>query len=130
MEGSKGSKKKGAELAKLFPMATWGSERREEGGGGYVAHLGTYIVLVRTKIGWPKNDGTFSSISECVLMKFNVGSGSVRESLWQAPGRGSGTYKGDEEEENEKEKLKWKTENISEHTLYDMTAVWLQLWLW
>lgn len=55
---------------------------------------GTYIVLVLTKIGWPKNAGTFSSISECVLMKFNVGSGSVRESLWQEPGRGSGTCNG------------------------------------
>lgn len=41
----------------------------------------TYIVLVRTRIGCPKNAGTFSSISECVLMKFNVASGSVFESL-------------------------------------------------
>lgn len=50
-----------------------------------------YTVLVRIKIGWPKNAGTFSSMSECVLMKFNVASGSVRESLWHEPGRGSGT---------------------------------------
>lgn len=51
----------------------------------------TYIVLVRIKIGWPKKAGTFSSISEWVLMKFNVRSGNVRESLWHEPGRGSGT---------------------------------------
>lgn len=53
----------------------------------------TYIVLVRIKIGWPKKAGTFSSINECVLMKFNVASGSVLESLWHDPGRGSGTWK-------------------------------------
>lgn len=51
-----------------------------------------YIVLVRIKIGCPKNAGTFSSMSECVLMKFNVASGNVRESLWHDPGLGSGTY--------------------------------------
>lgn len=43
-------------------------------------HL-TYIVLVLIKIGCPKNGGTLSSISECVLMKFSVASGRVRESL-------------------------------------------------
>lgn len=51
----------------------------------------TYIVLVRIKIGWPKNAGTFSSINECVLIKFSVASGNVRESLWHEPGLGSGT---------------------------------------
>lgn len=54
----------------------------------------TYIVLVRIRIGWPKNAGTFSSISEWVLIKFNVTSGNVRESLWHEPGRGSGIYGG------------------------------------
>lgn len=55
----------------------------------------TYIVLVRMRIGWPKNAGTFSSISEWVFMKFNVTSGSVRESLWHEPGRGSGICVGE-----------------------------------
>lgn len=51
----------------------------------------TYIVLDRIRIGWPKNAGTFSSINECVLIKFSVASGNVLESLWHDPGRGSGT---------------------------------------
>ena len=37
-------------------------------------------------------EGTDSSISEWDLMKFNVTSGSVCESLTHCPGRGSGTY--------------------------------------
>lgn len=43
-------------------------------------------------IGSPKNEGTLSSIKECVLMKFKVRSGNVRLSLWHCPGRGSGTF--------------------------------------
>lgn len=51
----------------------------------------TYIVLTRVRMGEPKNAGTVSSISEWVFLKLSVRSGSVRESLWQEPGRGSGT---------------------------------------
>lgn len=51
----------------------------------------TYWKLVRITIGWPKKLGTDSSISECVLIKFNVKSGRVLESLTHWPGRGSGT---------------------------------------
>lgn len=47
---------------------------------------------MRITIGWPKKLGTDSSISECVLMKLSVRSGSVRESLVHWPGRGSGTF--------------------------------------
>lgn len=43
-------------------------------------------------MGIPKKAGTFSSIKECVLMKFKVKSGSVLESLWHEPGLGSGIY--------------------------------------
>lgn len=43
-------------------------------------------------IGCPKNEGTLSSISECVLMKLRVRSGRVRLSLWHWPGLGSGTF--------------------------------------
>lgn len=53
----------------------------------------TYCVLTRVNIGSPKYGGTFSSINECVLMKFKVASGSARESLWQEPGLGSGICK-------------------------------------
>lgn len=42
-------------------------------------------------IGWPKKLGTSSSMSECVLMKLRVRSGSDRESLTHWPGLGSGT---------------------------------------
>lgn len=74
----------------------WRKQRNKDHVHIYIyvcCHAVTHIVLVRTKIGWLKNAGTFSSISECVLMKFSVGSGSALESLWQEPGRGSGTYK-------------------------------------
>lgn len=53
----------------------------------------------RVKIGSPKNAGTFSSISEWVLMNVKVASGKTRVSLWQEPGRGSGTCKFTQKEE-------------------------------
>lgn len=52
----------------------------------------TYWKLVRMTMGWWKNEGTDSSINECVLMKLSVRSGRVRESLTHCPGLGSGTY--------------------------------------
>jgi hypothetical protein len=52
----------------------------------------TYWKLVRMTTGWWKNEGTDSSINECVLMKLRVRSGRVRESLTHCPGLGSGTY--------------------------------------
>lgn len=51
------------------------------------------MLLIRVKIGWPKNAGTVSSIRACVLIKLSVKSGRVLESLWHRPGRGSGTCK-------------------------------------
>lgn len=106
-------------------VVKWGA-----GGKGWLSRLVvvcTYIVLVLTKIGWPKNAGTFSSISECVLMKFNVGSGSVRESLWQEPGRGSGTCNW---EQTKKEKCntlrtqKQKKEQILKTFYYKVSIKW------
>jgi len=52
----------------------------------------TYWKLVRMTMGWWKNEGTDSSINECVLIKLRVRSGRVRESLTHCPGLGSGTY--------------------------------------
>lgn len=61
----------------------------------------TYCVLTRVNIGSPKYGGTFSSINECVLMKFKVASGSARESLWHEPGLGSGICTGGKAKEQE-----------------------------
>jgi len=43
------------------------------------------------KTGLPNSWSTALSISGCLRMKFNTESGSVAVSLWQVPGRGSGT---------------------------------------
>lgn len=44
-------------------------------------------------MGCLKNEGTDSSIRECVFIKLRVKSGNVRESLTHWPGLGSGTWK-------------------------------------
>jgi len=52
----------------------------------------TYSTAVVMRIGCLKNDGTASSMRECVLMKFRVRSGNVLESFTHCPGLGSGTW--------------------------------------